>query len=99
MLPCATWWAATPWVGWSSFPDAAITNDPSTTHIVKWVSRQNSQEVCPFNRKFSRSTSEPAFRARSAGQPPEGVDPLPSDVSHPGMDSPSLIEAAFPGTA
>ncbi len=35
------------------------------------------QEVCPFTRKFSTPSSEPAYSARSPGQPPFGVEPAP----------------------
>ena len=50
------------------------------------------QEVCPFNRKFAASTSEPAFTARGPGEPPFGVERLPSNGWHPGTRSPSLID-------
>lgn len=50
------------------------------------------QEVCPFTRKFSGPTSEPAFAARGPGEPPHGVDALPGDAWHPGTDSPSLVD-------
>ncbi len=50
------------------------------------------QEVCPFTRRFSTPSSEPAYSARSAGEPPFGVDPLPSDVGHPGTSSSSLVD-------
>jgi epoxyqueuosine reductase len=50
------------------------------------------QEVCPFPRKFSRPSSEPAFASRGPGEPPSGVEPLPSDGWHPGTRSPSLVE-------
>ncbi len=50
------------------------------------------QEVCPFTRKFSAASSEPAYAARSPGEPPFGVQPEPgSSSSHPGTASPSLI--------
>jgi epoxyqueuosine reductase len=49
------------------------------------------QEVCPFPRKFSRPTSEPAFASRGPGEPPFGVERLPSDGWHPGTRSPSLV--------
>ena len=50
------------------------------------------QEVCPFPRKFSRPASEPAFASRGPGEPPFGVEPLPSDGWHPGTRSPSLVD-------
>jgi epoxyqueuosine reductase len=50
------------------------------------------QEVCPFSRKFSARSSEPAFAARGPGEAPFGVQPLPSDEWHPGTESPSLID-------
>ncbi|HEX7052050.1 MAG TPA: tRNA epoxyqueuosine(34) reductase QueG [Longimicrobiales bacterium] len=52
------------------------------------------QEVCPFSRKFSEPTSEPAFAARGRGESPFGVEPDPrlSGTSHPGTASPSLVE-------
>ncbi len=50
------------------------------------------QEVCPFTRKFSAPAAEPAYAARSPGEPPFGVQPAPgSSSSHPGTESPSLI--------
>jgi epoxyqueuosine reductase len=50
------------------------------------------QEVCPFTRRFSKATSEPAFAARGPGEPPFGVQ-LESGASrsHPGTASPPLI--------
>jgi epoxyqueuosine reductase len=50
------------------------------------------QEVCPFTRRFSKPTSEPAFASRGPGESPFGVEPLPSDGWHPGTRSPSLID-------
>ncbi len=50
------------------------------------------QEVCPFPRKFSKPSSEPAYSARSPGEPPAGVEALPSDSWHPGTSSPSLVD-------
>jgi epoxyqueuosine reductase len=50
------------------------------------------QEVCPFSCKFSVPSSEPAFAAREPGEPPVGVERLPSDGWHPGTESPSLID-------
>ena len=50
------------------------------------------QEVCPFNRKFSRPASEPAFDPRGPGEPPPGVERLPSDGWHPGTAAPSLVD-------
>jgi len=50
------------------------------------------QEVCPFSRKFSTPSSEPGFASRGPGEPPFGVEPLPSDGWHPGTASPSLID-------
>jgi epoxyqueuosine reductase len=50
------------------------------------------QEVCPFTRRFSQATSEPAFAARAPGGPPFGVQLEPgASCSHPGTASPSLI--------
>ncbi|MGK7312922.1 MAG: HEAT repeat domain-containing protein [Candidatus Longimicrobiales bacterium M2_2A_002] len=60
--------------------------------ITKRGSGQSSQEVCPFTRKFSAPSSEPSYAARSPGDPPVDVEPLESDVWHPGTDSPSLVE-------
>jgi epoxyqueuosine reductase len=50
------------------------------------------QEVCPYTRKFSRPSSEPAFASRGPGEAPFGVQ-LEAGVSssHPGTRSPSLI--------
>jgi epoxyqueuosine reductase len=48
--------------------------------------------VCPFPRKFSRPASEPTFASRRPGEPPLGVEPLPSDGWHPGTESPSLVD-------
>jgi epoxyqueuosine reductase len=50
------------------------------------------QEVCPFTGKFSTSTTEPSFAARGPGEPPAGVEPLPSDGWHPGTTAPSLVD-------
>ena len=50
------------------------------------------QEVCPFTRKFSTPSSEPAFASRGPGEPPFGVERLPTDGWHPGTASPSLID-------
>jgi epoxyqueuosine reductase len=51
------------------------------------------QEVCPFTRRFSEQASEPGYAARSPGEPPFRVQPEPgSSSSHPGTESPSLIE-------
>jgi epoxyqueuosine reductase len=50
------------------------------------------QEVCPFSRKFSAPSSEPAFASRGPGEPPLAVEKLPSDGWHPGTASPSLID-------
>lgn len=51
------------------------------------------QEVCPFSRKFSTPTAEPAYASRAPGEPPFGVAPEPGlSSSHPGTESPSLIE-------
>lgn len=50
------------------------------------------QEVCPFNQKFAGPATEPGYAARPSGQPPFGVQPLPSDSGHPGTASPSLVE-------
>jgi epoxyqueuosine reductase len=57
------------------------------------VSRQVSQEVCPFNRTFSEPSAERGYAARAPGEPPFGVKPEPgSSSSHPGTAAPSLIE-------
>ena len=50
------------------------------------------QEVCPYTRKFSRPSSEPAFASRGPGEAPFGVQ-LEAGVStsQPGTRSPSLI--------
>jgi epoxyqueuosine reductase len=50
------------------------------------------QEVCPFTRKFSATSSEPGFASRGPGEPPVGVERLPSDGWHPGTEAPSLID-------
>lgn len=50
------------------------------------------QEVCPYPRKFSSPSAEPSFAARGPGEPPVGVEKLPSDGWHPGTRSPSLID-------
>jgi epoxyqueuosine reductase len=51
------------------------------------------QECCPYTRKFSRPSSEPAFASRGPGEAPFGVqlEAGPSK-SHPGTASPSLME-------
>jgi epoxyqueuosine reductase len=56
------------------------------------VSRQSSQEVCPFTRRFSVTSGEPAFAARAPGVAPFGVQlEMGASRSHPGTRSPSLI--------
>jgi len=50
------------------------------------------QEVCPFPRKFASPSAEPSFAARGPGEPPIGVEKLPSDGWHPGTRSPSLMD-------
>jgi epoxyqueuosine reductase len=50
------------------------------------------QEVCPFPRKFSTPAADPSFASRGPGEPPLGVERLPSDGWHPGTRSPSLID-------
>jgi epoxyqueuosine reductase QueG len=55
-------------------------------------SRYSSQEVCPFTRRFSTTSSEAAFAARGAGEPPFGVQlEAGAARSHPATASPSLI--------
>jgi epoxyqueuosine reductase len=50
------------------------------------------QEVCPFSRKFSAPSSEPAFASRGPGEAPFGVQlEAGASRSHPGTTSPSLI--------
>jgi epoxyqueuosine reductase len=50
------------------------------------------QEVCPFTRKFSTQSSEPAFAARAPGEAPFGVQiEAGASKAHPGTRSPSLI--------
>ncbi len=50
------------------------------------------QEVCPFTRKFSQSSSEPAFAARGCAEAPFGVQAeAGASRMHPGTRSPSLI--------
>lgn len=49
------------------------------------------QEVCPFNVKFTAPAAEPGYAARGPGEPPVGVEPLSSDVWHPGTAAPSLV--------
>ena len=39
---------------------------PVCREISKWVSRHTSQEVCPWNEKFSLPVREDAFRPRAA---------------------------------
>ncbi|MEX0907409.1 MAG: tRNA epoxyqueuosine(34) reductase QueG [Gemmatimonadota bacterium] len=50
------------------------------------------QEVCPFSRKFSTTSSEAAFVSREPGEPPADVERLASDGWHPGTQAPSLID-------
>jgi epoxyqueuosine reductase len=50
------------------------------------------QEVCPFARKFSSHSLEPAFASRGPGEPPVGVEKLPAAAWHPGTRSPSLVD-------
>jgi epoxyqueuosine reductase len=53
------------------------------------------QEVCPFNVRFARPTTEPAYAARGPGARPPGVEALPGETTsptpHPGTDAPSLV--------
>src|SRR5690606_36468667 len=65
---------------------------PHRNGITKRLRWDSSQEVCPFPRRFSRPTSEPAFASRAPGEPPFGVERLPSDGWHPGTRSPSLLD-------
>jgi len=39
-------------------------NEPVLSGISKWVSGYTSQSVCPWNVKFARDATEPAFAAR-----------------------------------
>ena len=39
---------------------------PVASGIAKWVSRYMSQDVCPYNHKFARELTEPAFAPRAA---------------------------------
>jgi epoxyqueuosine reductase QueG len=65
---------------------------PQLSGISYPVSRHSSREVCPFSRKFSEPSSEPAFASRGPGEPPVGVERVPSDGWHPGTATPSLID-------
>jgi len=47
---------------------APSVSKPVESGIVKWVCRQTSQEVCPWNVSFASELQEPAFAAR------EGLD-------------------------
>jgi epoxyqueuosine reductase len=50
------------------------------------------QEACPFNIKFSKPCTEPAFASRGPGESPFGVQlEAGASRSHPGTRSPSLI--------
>jgi epoxyqueuosine reductase len=49
------------------------------------------QECCPYTRKFSRPSSEPAFAAHAPGEPAFGVQLEAASLPHPGTASPSLI--------
>ena len=40
---------------------------------------------------LAKASSEPAFASRGPSEPPFGVERLPTDGSHPGTRSPSLI--------
>jgi len=66
---------------------------PVRNGIRKRLSRQNTQEVCPFSIKFSKPASEPSYAARGPGESPVGVEPPSRDTSawHPGTASPSLL--------
>ncbi len=50
--------------------DFRRTRPPVERRIVRWFNRHTSQELCPWNAKFSRAATEPAFTPR-----PELVDP------------------------
>jgi len=43
---------------------------PVESEIAKWFDRHTSQEVCPWNHRFARAATEPAFMPR-----PELVKP------------------------
>jgi hypothetical protein len=60
--------------------------------IEKRVSRHITQEVCPFSRKFSASSSDRAYASRRAGEAPSGVVPRGSEAWHPGTEAPSLVD-------
>jgi epoxyqueuosine reductase QueG len=67
-------------------------NWPVLSKMRKRGSRYTSQEVCPYIRKFSRPSSEPAFVSRGPGEAPFGVQlEAGASRSHPGTRSPSLI--------
>ncbi|MDX1674205.1 MAG: HEAT repeat domain-containing protein, partial [Longimicrobiales bacterium] len=74
---------------------------PVSSGISKRVSRYICQEACPFVQRFTIEASEPDYAPRGAGEPPNGVEPLPGSISssissstppHPGTGSPSLID-------
>jgi epoxyqueuosine reductase len=50
------------------------------------------QEICPFNERFASDATEPAYAARGPGEPPRGVQKLPSDRWHPGTAAPPLLD-------
>jgi epoxyqueuosine reductase len=51
------------------------------------------QEVCPFSRSFSSTASEASYASRGPGERPHGVEDVAGEtVSHPGTDSPRLME-------
>jgi epoxyqueuosine reductase len=51
--------------GYLCFP-ARVVLAPVSKAISKWLSRQISQSVCPWNVRFSQELKEPAFAAREA---------------------------------
>lgn len=53
--------------GWRAYP-------PLFRPIKKRLSGQNRQEVCPFTRKFSRASEEPAYKASSWTDGPSLVE-------------------------
>ena len=57
------------------------------------MSRQISQEVCPFNVKFAHDAAEPGYAARGPRERPVGVEALPVEGDSASMGATSTDSA------
>lgn len=68
---------------------------PVERRIRKRVNRQNTQEVCPFTRKFSRVADEPDYAPRPAWEAEWDRDPdddALAEATIPTTDGPALVD-------